>query len=80
MVVMLVMSATIFARPSGVQMQFPVLNEGGGNVTAANVVITVTGENVIYVDGHVVTLNELRRFLARGGFRRDALMLRSVAG
>ena len=39
--------------------------------------IIVTSENVIYIDGHVVTLNELRRFLAQGGFRRDALMVKA---
>ena len=44
---------------------------------ASAVVITVTSENVIYIDGHVVTLNELRRFLAQGAFRRDALMIKA---
>jgi biopolymer transport protein ExbD len=76
MVVILIMSTTIFARPSGVQMEFPSFKEGA-NASGARVVITVTGENVIYIDGRVVTLNELRRFLARGNFRRDALMIKA---
>jgi biopolymer transport protein ExbD len=84
MVVLLIMSTTIFAKPSGVQMEFPSLKEGGsapGGVTpllagTRGVVITVTGENVIYIDGRVVTLHELRRFLAQGNFRRDALMIK----
>ena len=75
MVVVLIMSTTIFARPSGVQMEFPAFKEGI-NLWGQGVVITVTGENVIYIDGHVVTLNELRRFLAKGNFRRDALMIK----
>ena len=76
MVVILIMSTTIFARPSGVQMEFPLFKEGA-NALEQGVVITVTGENVIYINGRVVTLNELRRFLAQGNFRRDALMIKA---
>ena len=76
MVVILIISTTIFARPSGVQLQFPVFQEGG-NATGMGVVIMVTSENVIYIDGRVVTLNELRRFLAQGNFRRDTLMIKA---
>ena len=76
MVVILIMSTTIFARPSGVQMEFPSFKEGA-NAEGQTVVITVTGENVIYINGRVVTLNELRRFLAQGNFRRDALMIKA---
>jgi len=76
MVVILIMSTTIFARPSGVQMEFPSFKEGA-NPSGVGVVITVTGENVIYIDGRVVTLNGLRRFLARGNFRRDSLMIKA---
>ena len=74
-VVILIMSATIFARPSGVQMEFPSFKEGT-NASGVGAVITVTGENVIYINGRVVTLNELRRFLAHGNFRRDVLMIK----
>ena len=70
------MSTTIFARPSGVQMEFPLFKEGA-NALEQGVVITVTGENVIYINGRVVTLNELRRFLARGNFYRGALMIKA---
>ena len=76
MVVILIMSTTIFARPSGVQMEFPSFKEGT-NALGQGVVITVTGENVIYINGHVVTLNELRRFLAKGNFYKEALMVKA---
>jgi biopolymer transport protein ExbD len=76
MVVILIISTTIFARPSGVQMEFPSYKEGIGSSGHA-VVITITSENVIYIDGRVVTLNELRHFLAQGGFRGDALMIKA---
>ena len=75
MVVVLMMSTTIFARPSGVQMEFPSFKEGA-NASGRGVVIMVTSENVIYVDGRVVTLNELRRFLAHGNFYRETLMVK----
>jgi len=75
--VVLIMSTTIFARPSGVQMQFPSFREGITASGQAGAVITVTSENVIYIDGRVVTLNELRRFLAQGNYRREALMIKA---
>lgn len=78
MAVILIMSTTIFARPSGVQMEFPSFKEAGSSPDRS-VVITVTSENVIYINGRVVTLNELRRFLAQGNFRRDALMIKADA-
>jgi len=76
MVVILIMSTTIFARPSGVQLEFPSFKEGI-NASGAGVVITVTGENVIYIEGRVVTLNELRRFLAQGHYLKEALMIKA---
>ena len=60
----------------GCALVFPSFKEGA-NPSGVGVVITVTGENVIYIDGRVVTLNELRRFLARGNFRRDSLMIKA---
>jgi len=76
MVVVLIISTTIFARPSGVQMEFPSFKEGI-ETSGHAVVITITSENVIYINGRVVTLNELRHFLAQGAFRRDALMIKA---
>jgi len=78
MVVILIMSTTIFARPSGVQMEFPSYRDAE-SPPAGQVVITVTSENVIYIDGRVVTLNELRRYLSKGNFRRVALMIKADA-
>ena len=77
MVVVLIISTTIFARPSGVQLEFPSFRESISSSGGQEVVISVTSENVIYIDGRVVTLNELRRFLAQGNFRRDALMIKA---
>jgi len=75
-VVVLILSTTIFARPSGVEMDFPSFKD---QISASGhgVLITVTSENVIYINGRVVTLNELRRYLAKGEFRRDALMIKA---
>ena len=74
-VVVLIISTTIFARPSGVQMEFPSFKDDA-DMPGQGVVITITSENVIYIDGRVVTINELRRYLAQGNFRRDALMIK----
>ena len=74
-IVILILSTTIFARPSGVQLEFPSFKEGV-SASGRSVEIMVTSENVLYIDGRVVTLNELRRFLAQGNFRRDTLMVK----
>ncbi len=71
---MLVLSTTIFARPSGVQMEFPTYREGEPSA-GQQVVIMVTSENVLYINDRVVTLNELRRFLA--GSHDRALMIKA---
>jgi len=76
MLVILVMSTTILAKPSGVQMEFPSFKDEI-NSSGKNVVITVTSENVIYIDGRVVTLTELRNFLAHGNFYRNVLMIKA---
>ena len=73
--VVLIMSATIFAMPSGVQMEFPSFKTDEVS-SARQVEIMVTSENVLYVDGHVVTLNELRRFLANKDFRNGNLKIK----
>ncbi len=78
-VVILIMSTTIFARPSGVQMEFPLFKEGTVNASGQGTVITVTSENVIYINNHVVTLNELRHFLAQGNFYKETLMVKADA-
>ena len=57
-------------------MEFPSLQEGT-NSWGQGVVITVTSENVIYIDTRVVTLNELRRFLAQGNFYKEPLMIKA---
>jgi biopolymer transport protein ExbD len=75
-IVLLVISATIFATPSGVVLNCSNPREGL-NLSGQQVEITITSENVIYVDGKVVTLNELRRFLAQREFRSGAIMVKA---
>jgi len=71
---LLIMSTTIFAKPSGVLMEFPSYREGISQ--GREITMMVTSENVIYVEGRVVTLNELKHFLAVGDFRRNTLILK----
>ncbi len=74
-IVVLVMSTTIFARPSGIQMEFPSFSQQP-NLGGRPAVITVNSENVIYIDERVVTLSELRRFLSRGNFYGQTFMIK----
>jgi len=76
MMVVLIMSTTIFATPEGVALNFPTFRENA-SLSGQQVEIIITSENVIYIDGKVVTLNELRRFLARGDFRSHAIMIKA---
>ncbi len=62
-IILLVMSATVFATPSGVDLQLPVDGAYAG-ADARSLSIDITSENVIYLNGKVTTLNELRRALA----------------
>jgi biopolymer transport protein ExbD len=71
--VMLVMSTTIFARPSGIELNLASLNEASDK----QIIIRVTSENVIYLDGKVVTLNDLRRYLSSGNFRGALIAIKS---
>jgi biopolymer transport protein ExbD len=76
LLVLLVMSTTVFATPSGIQLKFP-FEASQGQVDPVTTTIEITGENVIYVDNRVVTLNELRRFLASSDFRKKLIFIKS---
>ncbi|MBF0503754.1 MAG: biopolymer transporter ExbD [Candidatus Omnitrophica bacterium] len=76
MIVVLVMSTTVFAVPSGVAINFPTFREDT-SPSGQQVEIVITSENVLYIDGKVVTLNELRRFLARRDLRSHAIMVKA---
>lgn len=76
MLLAFVMATTVFATPSGIVIKAPT------SLTAANLwgqqlEIVITSENVIYVDGKVMTLSELRRFLAHGDFSLRPFMIKA---
>jgi biopolymer transport protein ExbD len=76
LVVLLVMTTTIFATPSGVELKFPY--EAINNPSAQrSVIVEITSENVIYVNKRVVTLNELRRLLSGSEFTQNIIFLKA---
>ena len=77
LVVLVVMSVTVFASPSGIDLKFPLR---GGQETSAGetaATINITGENVIYFNGKVVTINDLRRFLSSANLYGRELMVKA---
>ncbi|MDE2028143.1 MAG: biopolymer transporter ExbD [Candidatus Omnitrophica bacterium] len=70
----LIMSATVFAKPAGVLMELPSSRE---DFPAEGIVIKITSENVIYIDRHVVTLTELKSFLVREGQALSVLTVKA---
>ncbi len=74
--VLLVMSTTIFAVPSGVELRFPTASQtdAAGNVALT---IAITSENVIYMNNRVVTLNELRKALTKQDYRNSTFAIQA---
>lgn len=75
-VLLLMMATSVLATPRGIDLRFPLANAGANNEGAA-ITIKITGENVIYVDGKVVTLSELRKGLASINLRNRAIMVKA---
>ena len=73
LVVLLVMSVTIFASPAGVDVKFPLEAKEATAQSAA--LINITSENVIYFNGKVVTINDLRRLLSSANlYKREVVV------
>lgn len=73
--VMLIMTTTIMATPAGVTLDLSPKSSGVEDVRRVD--IKVTAENVIYVDDRVMTLNEMRRWLAQPKYRGGLITVRS---
>ncbi len=75
---LLILSVLIFcsslARPAGFEIRMPraVVSEGLQN----DQTIAVTAENVLYFNNKVVTLNELKKSLAKLDFRHQSIFIR----
>ena len=75
LIFLLIITTTVFATPSGVELKFP--NDLNAAMSSTSTVIEITSENVIYLDSRVVTLNELRRILANPRFRNSVIVLKA---
>ncbi len=73
-VILLVMSVTVLATPAGIDLKFPSASVGGREEGAVD--IKVTSEDVIYFNGKVVTLNELRRVLSSFNYQNKLMMIK----
>jgi biopolymer transport protein ExbD len=76
LIILLIMTATVFAKPSGVEIRFPWQSNGRVREAPA-AVIDITSENVIYLNNKVVTLNELRTFLAQSDLRNALIYIKA---
>ena len=70
------MLTSSFITEPGIEVNLPraVTSEA---IEEKNIVVTVTSENVLYIDGQVVTLQELTARLRRGHDEEKALFIRA---
>ena len=64
LIVLLIVFFSFFAVPSGFEIQIPSAVADNG-VEQSNATIRVTGENVLYFNDRVVTINDLKRALIK---------------
>lgn len=74
LIAMLLMATTIMANPAGVTLS--ITNEKSLNRQDV-VDIKITAENVIYLNDKVMTINELRRYLATPQSRLSRITIRA---
>lgn len=64
LMLMLIVFFSFFANPVGYEMRMP-SQENVGLIDGVKVIIRITGENVLYFNDKVVTINELKRDLSK---------------
>ncbi len=70
---LLLIFCSSLAKPAGFEIRMPraVISEGLEN----NQAITITSENVLYFNGKVVTLNELKKDLSKAVFKPQNIFI-----
>lgn len=75
LILMMIVFFSFFANPVGVEVRMP--TEDMVNVVdGIHVTIRITGENVLYFNDKVVTINELKRALVKVGIVRTIVDVR----
>lgn len=70
------MFASSFTFQSSIKVKLPKVVTSD-MIQDKNVIVTITGENVIYLNGTVVTLKELSRKLQESNYKARPLLIRS---
>ena len=63
LIILMIVFSSFFAAPSGFEIKMPALMPAQEEEN--HIAIQVTGENVLYLNGKVVTMNELKRMLLK---------------
>ena len=66
---------SFFANPSGIEVRMPRLLSGTAEENRSTV--DITAENVLYLDGKVVTLNDLKKVLAGQRYVPSVIFVRA---
>ena len=66
---------SFFANPSGIEVRMPRLLSGTAEENRSTV--DITAENVLYLDGKVVTLNDLKKVLAGQRYAPGVIFVRA---
>lgn len=67
---------TSFTFQSGINVKLPKAVTSDV-IQEENVIVTITGENVIYLNGAVITLKELTKKLAAADYKTKSLLIRA---
>ncbi len=73
--IMLIVFFSFFANPSGFEIKMPSANEANG-IEDVRIIVRITGENVLYLNDKVVTINDLKRAFAKTDQRHTFVYLR----
>ena len=77
LILLLLIFCSSLSKPAGFEIRMPrgMTAEGSGS----NQMITITAENVLYFNGKVVTLNELKKDIAKIDFKNQNIFIHAHA-
>ena len=64
---------SFFAAPAGIEIRMPRFLSGGTEEPRA--IVEITAENVLYCDGKVVTLNDLKKIFAKQTYANRVIFI-----
>jgi biopolymer transport protein ExbD len=74
LILLMLIFCSTFSKPAGFEIRIPRTLESDG--LQGDQTITITAENVLFFNGKVVTINELKKDLTRINFKNQNIIIR----